>query len=56
MECYTNSKSRQVSGDISRRLKAGFFSGIIIYRVDRARQAVRILRFWHGARGKRPLR
>ena len=28
---------------------------LIIYRPDDARQAVRILRFWHGARGKRPL-
>jgi len=29
---------------------------LIIYRPDTARQTVRILRFWHGARGKRPLR
>jgi plasmid stabilization system protein ParE len=29
---------------------------LIIYRLDRTRQTVRILRFWHGARGKRPLR
>lgn len=29
---------------------------LIIYRADAARQTVRILRFWHGARGKRPLR
>ena len=29
---------------------------LIIYRADTAKQTVRILRFWHGARGKRPLR
>ena len=29
---------------------------LIIYRADAAKEAVRILRFWHGARGKRPLR
>lgn len=33
-----------------------FGSYLIIYRPDAARQNVRILRFWHGARGKRPLR
>jgi len=33
-----------------------FGSYLIIYRPDEARQSVRILRFWHGARGKRPLR
>jgi len=33
-----------------------FGSYLIIYRADAARQTVRILRFWHGARGKRPLR
>ena len=33
-----------------------FGSYLIIYRADAARQAVKILRFWHGARGKRPLR
>jgi plasmid stabilization system protein ParE len=31
-------------------------SYLIIYRLDRKRQTVRILRFWNGARGKRPLR
>ncbi len=31
-------------------------SWLIIYRPDAARQTVRILRFWHGARGRRPLR
>jgi plasmid stabilization system protein ParE len=31
-------------------------SYLIIYRPDAARQTVRILRFWHGAHGKRPLR
>ena len=31
-------------------------SYLIIYRADAARQTVKILRFWHGARGKRPLR
>lgn len=31
-------------------------SYLIIYRPDAARETVRILRFWHGARGKRPLR
>ena len=29
---------------------------LIIYRADAAKETVRILRFWHGARGKRPLR
>lgn len=29
---------------------------LIIYRPDAAKETVRILRFWHGARGKRPLR
>src|ERR1043166_5002677 len=29
---------------------------LIIYRPDTVRQTVRILRFWHGARKKRPLR
>ena len=33
-----------------------FGSYLIIYRVDRAREVVRILRFWHGARGGTPLR
>ena len=33
-----------------------FSSYLIIYRPDAARQTVRLLRFWHGARGKRPLR
>ena len=33
-----------------------FGSYLIIYRPDAARQTIRILRFWHGARGKRPLR
>ena len=33
-----------------------FGSYLIIYRADMARQTVKILRFWHGARGKRPLR
>ncbi len=33
-----------------------FGSYLIIYRIDRPRQTVWILRFWHGARGKRPLR
>lgn len=31
-------------------------SYLIIYRPDTTRETVRILRFWHGARGKRPLR
>lgn len=31
-------------------------SYLIIYRPDTTRQTVRILRFWHGARGLRPLR
>lgn len=29
---------------------------LIIYRADVAGETVRILRFWHGARGNRPLR
>jgi toxin ParE1/3/4 len=29
---------------------------LIIYRPDATKNTVRILRFWHGARGKRPLR
>ncbi len=29
---------------------------LIICRADATRQTVRILRFWHAARGKRPLR
>lgn len=33
-----------------------FGSYLIIYRADAARQTVKVLRFWHGARGKRPLR
>lgn len=28
---------------------------LIIHRPDPAKQTVRILRFWHGARGRRPL-
>jgi len=31
-------------------------SYLIIYRPDSAQQTVRILRFWHWARGRRPLR
>jgi len=31
-------------------------SYLIIYRLEARRQTVRILRFWHGARGTRPLR
>jgi toxin ParE1/3/4 len=31
-------------------------SYLIIYRPETSSQTVRILRFWHGARGKRPLR
>ena len=31
-------------------------SYLIIYRPDSAKQTVRVLRFWHGARGRRPLR
>lgn len=31
-------------------------SYLIIYRVDRERQSVRILRFWHAARRARPER
>ena len=27
---------------------------LVIYRADAARRIVRILRFWHGARGQRP--
>lgn len=33
-----------------------FGSYLIIYRPDAARKSVRVLRFWHGARRKRPLR
>ncbi len=33
-----------------------FGSYLIIYRADSRKQMVKILRFWHGARGKRPLR
>jgi len=33
-----------------------FASYLIIYRADASTQRVRILRFWHGARRKRPLR
>ena|SRR5947209_8217624 len=29
---------------------------LIIYRPDAKRESIRILRFWHGARGHRPLR
>jgi plasmid stabilization system protein ParE len=29
---------------------------LIIYRAESQRKVVRILRFWHAARGKRPLR
>jgi plasmid stabilization system protein ParE len=29
---------------------------LIIYRPETKRETVRILRFWHGARGTRPLR
>jgi plasmid stabilization system protein ParE len=29
---------------------------LIIYRVDPVRREIRILRFWHGARKRRPLR
>jgi plasmid stabilization system protein ParE len=32
-----------------------FGAYLVIYRPDGARETVRILRFWHGARGKRPL-
>jgi toxin ParE1/3/4 len=31
-------------------------SYLIIYRAEASNHMVRILRFWHGARGKRPLR
>jgi len=31
-------------------------SYLVIYRPDTKQQTVRILRFWHGARGKRPSR
>ena len=31
-------------------------SYLIIYRAEPSSETVRILRFWHGARGKRPLR
>jgi plasmid stabilization system protein ParE len=31
-------------------------SYLIIYRLDEGRRAVRILRFWHAARGRRPTR
>ena len=31
-------------------------SYLIIYRAEASKQTVRILRFWHGARGNRPLR
>jgi plasmid stabilization system protein ParE len=30
-------------------------SYLIIYRLNDKQQTVQILRFWHGARGKRPL-
>jgi len=33
-----------------------FGSSLNIYRPDAERQTVRVLRFWHGARGNRPLR
>jgi plasmid stabilization system protein ParE len=33
-----------------------FGSYLIIYRPDAARKTVRILRFWHASRGRRPLR
>ena len=33
-----------------------FGSYLIIYRPDVPQQTIRILRFWHGARGWRPLR
>ncbi|MEZ0254345.1 MAG: type II toxin-antitoxin system RelE/ParE family toxin [Chthoniobacter sp.] len=33
-----------------------FGSYLIIYRPDSIRKAVRILRFWHAARRRRPLR
>ena len=33
-----------------------FRSYLIIYRADVVRQRVHILRFWHGARGRRPMR
>jgi plasmid stabilization system protein ParE len=29
---------------------------LVIYRLDPSAATIRILRFWHGARGKRPLR
>jgi len=29
---------------------------LVIYRIEPSDATVRILRFWHGARGKRPLR
>lgn len=33
-----------------------FGAYLIIYRPDEVRQTIRILRYWHGARRKRPLR
>jgi plasmid stabilization system protein ParE len=33
-----------------------FGSYLIIYRADSAGKTVRILRFWHASRGRRPLR
>ena len=49
----------QIGVSIRERPGTRFFpfgSYLIIYRPDAARHTVRILRFWHGARGKRPLR
>jgi len=44
---------------LPQRLGTRFFpvgSYLIIYRLDEARRRLRILRFWHAARGRRPTR
>src|SRR5437016_1292082 len=51
--------SPEIGVSMPERPRARFFpfgSYLIIYRADAIRQTVCILRFWHGARGKRPLK
>jgi plasmid stabilization system protein ParE len=52
-------KSPKIGPTLPQRPNARFFpvgSYLIIYRLDEKNQVVRILRFWHAARGTRPIR
>jgi toxin ParE1/3/4 len=52
-------KSPEMGPILPQRPNTRFFpvgSYLIIYRLDEKKQVVRILRFWHAARGTRPIR